>query len=192
MKIVSSFAVGVVCLCAAVSVAAPFGSRSGYRLTPPPGFVLRPNTSFSATVGGTSVNNKAADAFFLGPHNSSLTVFIQPMPPGVTLPLLRRVLPAQMEGMSAQNIQVGPGPNLGNSSKMHVVSQGYTTLGGAKAIFLSTRVSAGQPPQPVLTHQVITLRGGKLFVFSCAALASEYPARSAAFNRALSSVRWTK
>lgn len=191
MKIVSFVCCGVCCLGVA-ALAAPFKSPNGYRITPPLGFVLRPSTGFSGKFGSTSLDNQAVDALFTGPRGSSLMIISKPVTAKVTLPLLLQVLPSQMEGANAQNLKLGSTPLPGPGVKVHVLSKGYTTLGGTKAIFITSRVNQGAAVPVFSTRTVIGKRGDRLVILTCTALASEFSSRSIAFNRALSSVRWAK
>jgi hypothetical protein len=195
MKTVYSLTAFAVCALGANAFAAPFQSPNGYRISPPPRFVLRPNTNFSFNSDKLRVNNMGYDAFFMGPHSETLTVTIVKAPPQLTLPLVLQYLPQQLErAMSSSNSSFSSNatPSFKQKTKLRVLSKGYTTLGGTKAVTFTSRLEVGAPAKVVTIRQVAVIRGGRMFTFSCTAPASTFASLSPALNRSFASVRWTK
>lgn len=144
--------------------AAPYKSANGYTITPPKGW-----TTSNATAG--------TEVVFMSPTRENLNVVSQQVPKGTTMEqaraqsivLLRRVM-----------------------TKYKVLGQGTSTLGGQRALTLTSGYVLNQPSQKLRAYQEFTIRSGRLFVFTCTAREAVYPKFAAKFRGMLSSVRWTK
>ncbi len=152
----------------AIASAQTFHSPNGYSITAPPHWSLNKNGSAgSDIVVITKPERKFAN---------NLNVRISPLPAGVTL----EQVPPQLK--SAYQKQF-PGYKL--------ISEKFTTIGGQRAydlVFVHTQ--GGQFGQ-LWARQDIVIRSGKLYIFTCTALASNAARYAGSFNAILKSVHWT-
>lgn len=144
--------------------AAPYKSANGYTITPPKGW-----TTNNATAG--------TEVVFMSPTRENLNVVSQQVPKGTT-----------MEQARAQSIVL----LRRMMTNYKVLGQGSATLGGQRALSLTSGYTLSQPPQKLRAYQEFTIRKGRLFVFTCTAREATYPKFAAAFRATLASVRWTK
>ena len=81
-------------------------------------------------------------------------------------------------------------PRVFNSYKE--LGMGNTKLGGLPAIYIYATHKTGSPNALLRMYQVMTLRKGTFYVFTCTALNADYAKSDAAFKKALASVKWSK
>ncbi len=144
--------------------AATYRSANGYTISPPAGWT-------------TSKGMMGSEVVFMNPTRENINVVVQAVPRGTTIEKARTdtitLLRRMMTGYK-------------------VLGQGTTTLGGARALTLSSAYQLGSPPQKLRALQAFALRGGKLYVFTCTAHQATYARFAGTFQNVLRSVRWTK
>lgn len=159
---------GVVALLspAIAAQARPFTSAKGYSATPPAGW---------------RVNSKGmmgSDVIFAAPPSrgfvSSFNVVVT-QAPGETL-----------EGGRRQINSMLPKAFAGYKR----VAQGYTTLGGLRALSTTSSYLIGTPSRRLRMKQIVVLRRNRAFTFTVAALDTDFARYNAAFNKILQSVRF--
>ena len=137
----------VLLLIAAPATAAPFTSSKGYSITPPKGWTA----NRSGTMG--------TDAMFIAkPKNgvtANINVVVTKAAPGDTIQAAR-----------AQINQTYP--RLFNQFKW--IARGNTTVDGAPALFNTVNYSIGTPPHRMWAHQIVALKNGMLYSFTCTTL----------------------
>ena len=100
--------------------------------------------------------------------------------------------------------QAGPGQTLAQGRKYidqtyprmfsnyKKLAQGSTSLNGVPVITVTASHAMGTPPRTLRMHQVIALRRGYIYTFTCTAANADYARFDAAFKAALKSVKWKK
>lgn len=146
--------------------AKPFISAKGYSVSPP----VKWKVNTSGMMG--------SDVIFIAPPSrgasASLNVVVT-QAPGETL-----------EGGRAQINKMLP--QMFNGYKR--VAQGYTTLGGLRALSTTSTYLIGTPPRRLRMKQVVALRKGRAYTFTAAALDNVYARYNTAFTQSLKTVRW--
>lgn len=153
----------------ATAFAAPYKSKQGYQVTPPPNFVKSPQ------------NFMGTDAIFLlkrkGAGSPNLNVVVQPAPRGATLAQAK----AQTSSIMARML-----------NGYHSLGQKSSRIGNSPSYTSSATFKMGTPPRQMRMQQSITLRNGKAFVFTFTSAASEWKSFDSAFQKSLASIKWTK
>ncbi len=72
----------------------------------------------------------------------------------------------------------------------NLLAQGYSKLGGVRALSTTSSYNLRTPPRRVRMKQVVVLRRGRAYTFTCASLDATYAKYNAAFNKTLASVRF--
>lgn len=144
--------------------AAPYKSAKGYQITAPKGWATRPGMM-------------GAEVIFMNPDGTNINVVSQPVPRGTTV-----------EKARADSITL-----LGRiMNKYKMIGKGTSSLGGTRALTLSSGYQMGTPPQSMRAYQVFTIRNSTLFVFTCTARNASYAKYNSTFQNTLATVRWTK
>lgn len=147
-----------------VASAATYRSANGYTIAAPAGWTT------SKGVMGTEV-------IFMSPTRENINVVVQAVPRGTTLAKARAETITLLRRMM---------------TGYKVLGQGNMTMGGVRALTLSSSYQMGNPPQGLLAFQTFALRGGKLYVFTCTAQRTTYARHAGTFRNALRSLRWTR
>jgi hypothetical protein len=144
--------------------AATYRSANGFQITPPAGWT-------------TSKGVMGSEVVFMGPTRENINVVSQTVPRGTTL-----------EKARAETIKLWPRMMTGYK----VLGQGTTTLGGTRALTLTSGYEMGSPPQRLRAFQAFALRGGRIYVFTCTGREATYSRYAATFQKSLRTVRWTR
>jgi len=143
-------------------------SAKGYSITPPAGWTMHQNGIMGA------------DMFVAAPpakgYAANINVVIVPAAPGETLEKDAVKIPQMM-------------PRVLSGYKK--LSHSYGTLGGLRALTITANHKMGTPPRLLWMKQVLVLRKGQAYVFTCTALHENHADYRGAFETALKSVRWT-
>lgn len=145
------------------------GRRNAYSISAPRGWQV--DTS------GTMGTDMIVIAKPYKGFTANLNVVVAPASPGQTLAQGRKYIDQTY-------------PRLFNSYKK--LAQGSMSLGGVPAITITATHAMGTPPRTLRMHQVIALRGGSIYTFTCTAANADYARFDAAFKSALKSVKWKK
>ena len=144
--------------------AATYRSASGYQITPPSGWT-------------TNKGMMGSEVVFMGPTRENINVVSQAVPRGTTLEKARAdsivLLRRMMTGYK-------------------VLGQGTTTLGGSRALTLTSGYQLGNPPMKLRAFQAFALRNGRLYVFTCTGREATYARYAATFQKTMRTVRWTR
>lgn len=164
-----SLTIALTLLMVVVVTAKPFRSAKGYTITPPANWHLE-KSGFM----GTDV------VFYAQPmHNfaANINVVVTKAPPKANLE----------SGLVVLNAMY---PHVFTGYKR--LAQGYTSVDGTRAFYNTALQKPGTPPRQLRMHQVVALKNGLNYTFTCTCLATDYAQSSAAFATALKSIRWTK
>lgn len=146
--------------------AKPFRSAKGYSVTPPAGWQVKSNGMMGA------------DVIFIAPPSrglsSSFNVVVT-QAPGETL-----------EGGRRQINSMLPKAFAGYKR----VAQGYTTLGGLRALATTSTYLIGTPSRRLRMKQIVVLRNSRAYTFTAAAADANYARYDAIFNKTLQTVRF--
>ena len=155
------------CLSAAGVSAAPFVSRHGYSVTPPPGWIVHPGRTGGDDVVIDYTKNLAAD----GAPN--FRVNLSPVASSVTLEALKPFV-------LARYARKFPG--------LVIKSQTFSALGGVRDLDLVLL----QPRHGILLRfrQVYVLKNGFAYIFSAAYLEKAHARYDPVLAQMLASVRW--
>ncbi len=151
------------------ATAKEYVSKNGYRITPPAGWKTMPGSTTTP------------DVIFLAPpvkgFSANINVVVTPAAPGETI----TQVPTQIRPLFSRMF-----------TAFSPMSQGYTTTDGAKAYTHTARYTMGNGPQKLRMRmrQVIALRKGKAYTFTCTAGDAQYANNAKAFDAALKSIRW--
>jgi hypothetical protein len=159
----------LVLVTATAAIAKTYSSKKGYTIAAPAGWKVD-----SSGLMGTDL------VLMAKPQNgfaANLNVVVTAASPGQTL--------AQGHSYITQTY-----PRLFNNYKK--LAQGNTTIGGVPAISVTATHSMGTPPRTLRMHQVIAIRRGSIYTFTCTAANADYAKFDAAFKSALKSVKWKK
>lgn len=160
----------VLTMLSVVAVAAtPFRSAKGYAITPPTGWQIE-----QSGVAGT-------DVVFHAPPLHGFSAMINAV---VDKAPLRADLHSALLHINAVYPRIFKGYKR--------VEQSSVTLDGTSALLNIANYQAGTPPRLLRMRQVVALKNGQLYLFTCTCLAADYPHFSATFAAALKSIHWTK
>lgn len=144
--------------------AATYRSANGYTITPPAGWT-------------TNKGMMGSEVVFMGPTRENINVVSQAVPRGTTLEKARADSIVLLRRMMAG---------------YKVLGQGATTLGGSRALTLTSGYQLGSPPMKLRAFQAFALRGNRLYVFTCTSREATYSRYTATFQKTMRSVRWTR
>lgn len=139
--------------------------------------------TISAPAGWTKNTNRfmGSDVFFAGKpvkgFAPNIVVMVQPAPRGANI----SQAPSQIAPMMKKVL---------NSAKIE--KQGFTNLNGVRAYDLTVTHQMGTPARRLRVRSVTAIRNGIMVSFSSTATDASFKNYAAAFNKAMSSVRWTK
>ena len=144
-------------------------ARGKYTITSPAGWTKNTNRFMGS------------DVFFAGKPSKgfapNIVVMVQPAPRGANI--------------SQAPSQIGPMMKkvLNNA---RIEKQGFIKLNGVRAYDLMVTHTMGTPARRLRVRSVTAIRNGMMVSFSSTATDAAYKNYAAAFNKAMSSVRWTK
>lgn len=149
--------------------AATWKSPRGYSLQAPAGWTIGSGASMGADV---IISARPRNGF-----TPNFNVVAQTLPRGATLAQVKQGSAALMK-RSLTNYKL--------------LSQGYGTLAGTRALSMVSSFNIGSPPRAVRITQMIAVRNGRAFVFTGTAPSAAFASYNSAFARMFKSVRWTK
>lgn len=163
------FVVGLTLLLVMAVAAKPFRSAKGYAITPPSNWQME-KSGFMGT-----------DVFFFGSPAHGFA-------PNINVVVTQAAPKTRLEdGLAQVNAML---PHALNGYKR--LAQGYTSVDGTRAFYTMALHQVGTPPHRLKMRQVVALKNGRVYTFTCTCLAADYAQSSVAFDAALKSIRWTK
>lgn len=151
------------------AVAKPYSNPKGYTITPPANWTTEKSTQGDAAVRFSA---PVAQGFA-----ANVLVVVAPAAPKSTLE-------GGVKQINAAYPRIFPGYKK--------LAQGFTTVGGLRALYNTANLKNGKPPQLFRMHQVVVLKKNLMYTITCTSLDADYAKYHPVFTAMLKSVRWTQ